>query len=62
MVSSLRDSTTGYCLSPLSGLKIPLAVARKLFFNFRFIELGKRIRSLYTKKPSVVVTDGLFVN
>ena len=25
VVSSLRDSTTGYCLSPLSGLKIPLA-------------------------------------
>ena len=35
VVSSLRDSTTGYCLSPLSGLKIPLASLAKL----RFIEL-----------------------
>ena len=26
VVSSLRDSTTGYCLSPLSGLQIPLAI------------------------------------
>ena len=25
VVSSLRDSSTGYCLSPLSGLQIPLA-------------------------------------
>ena len=33
VVSSLRDSTTGYCLSPLSGLKIPLASLA----NFRFI-------------------------
>ena len=33
VVSSLRDSTTGYCLSPLSGLKIPLASLAK----FRFI-------------------------
>ena len=30
VVSSLRDSTTGYCLSPLSGLQIPLACARQL--------------------------------
>ena len=35
VVSSLRDSTTGYCLSPLSGLQIPLASLAK----FRFIGL-----------------------
>ena len=31
VVSSLRDSTTGYCLSPLSGLKIPLASLANTF-------------------------------
>ena len=31
VVSSLRDSTTGYSLSPLSGLKIPLASLANTF-------------------------------
>ena len=42
MVARLRRSTTGYCLSPLAGLKFRLACARKLSnkhpLNFRFVE------------------------
>ena len=39
VVARLRRSTTGYCLSPrFTGLRIRLADARKLPFNFRFIE------------------------
>ena len=39
VVARLRRSTTGYCLSPLTGLQFRLAGARKLPFKFRFIEL-----------------------
>ena len=50
VVSSLRDSTTGYCLSPLTGLKFRLADARKLIANFRFIVLVLN----YQKPPSSI--------
>ena len=38
VVARIRRSTTGYCLSPLTGLQFRLAYARNSPFNFRFIE------------------------
>ena len=39
VVARLRRSTTGYCLSPLTGLQFRLVNARNHPFNFRFIGL-----------------------
>ena len=57
VVARLRRSTTGYCLSPLTGLKIPLASARNLFFNFRFIApfaIKHQLRQCVLFPPSVL--------
>ena len=51
--SSLRDSTTGYCLSPLRGFEFRSPAARKLFFKFRFIGLpamNRKCQPLDTEK------------